>query len=388
VFCHPATEWPDAADLEIVERVPVVSCVRRGVAIDLVLDRARENRSQFVFTKARGRDVVFWQSARTRKQARPNVAVPTARASGRRLDIVVDTRERYAWKFSAQQAMTSNRALPVGDYAVEAGGETVAVVERKSVEDLVSTIVGGKLWTLLAAMAGVPHAALVVDDRYSSLFKLAHVRPATVADQIAEAAVRYPAVPIVFAETRQLAQEWTYRFFGAALEHLTNEAVGAARFDALSAAGPVPAPAASTAEVRAWAIASGLDVSDRGRLRPEIWEAHRAATAQESVRAIDTLTFEERRSLAISAAVAEKLRMEPEAVIAKARSNIETMRSIGVNEQPWVEMWEAVLGLGASHVGAMLTSTDPVARDLRQSSPFAGVLTEEERQQAVSGLRR
>lgn len=192
VFCHPASEWPDPEELEIVERVPVTSCVRRGVAIDLVLDRARENRSQFVFTKARGRDVVFWQSARTRKQARPNVAVPTARASGRRLDIVVDTRERYAWKFSHQQATTSKRALPVGDYAVEADGEVVAVVERKSIEDLVSTIVGGKLWTLLAAMAANSHAAVVVDDRYSSLFKLTHVRPASVAEQIAEAAVRYP----------------------------------------------------------------------------------------------------------------------------------------------------------------------------------------------------
>ena len=83
VFCHPATEWPDADDLEIVERVPVLSCVRRGVAIDLVLDRARENSSQFVFSKARGREVVFWQSARTREQARPNVAVPTARSSAR-----------------------------------------------------------------------------------------------------------------------------------------------------------------------------------------------------------------------------------------------------------------------------------------------------------------
>lgn len=282
VFCHPATEWPDTDDLEIVERVPVTSCVRRGVAIDLVLDRARENRSQFVFTKARGREVVFWQSARTRKQARPNVAVPTARASGRRLDIAVDTRERYAWKFSTQQATTSKRALPVGDYAVEADGEVVAVVERKSVEDLVSTIVGGKLWTLLAAMAGVSHAAVVVDDRYSSLFKLAHVRPATVAEQIAEAAVRYPTVPIVFAETRKLAQEWTYRFFGAAIEHRANEAAGAVRFEALPTAGPVPVPAATTADVRAWAIASGLDVSDRGRLRPEIWEAHHAAMGHAS----------------------------------------------------------------------------------------------------------
>ena len=46
VYCHRADMWPD--DLEIVERVPVRSCVRRGAAIDLVLDRAREHRSQFV----------------------------------------------------------------------------------------------------------------------------------------------------------------------------------------------------------------------------------------------------------------------------------------------------------------------------------------------------
>ena len=49
--------------------------------IDLVLDRGREARSMFVFAKARGRDVIFWQSARTAKQARPNVALPTARAA-------------------------------------------------------------------------------------------------------------------------------------------------------------------------------------------------------------------------------------------------------------------------------------------------------------------
>ena len=40
-----------------------------------------------------------------------------------------------------------------------------------------------------------------------------------VADGLAELQVRYPTVPIVFGETRQLAQEWTYRFLGAALEH-------------------------------------------------------------------------------------------------------------------------------------------------------------------------
>ncbi len=47
--------------------------MRRGAAIGLILDRGRENRSQLVFTIARGRDVVFWQSPHTRKQARPGL---------------------------------------------------------------------------------------------------------------------------------------------------------------------------------------------------------------------------------------------------------------------------------------------------------------------------
>jgi hypothetical protein len=94
LYCHPvaAEEWP--AEPEIVERVALRSCQRRGAAIDLILDRARENRSQLVFTTARGRDAVFWQSPRTRKQARPNVRTPTARAAGiTELDIIIDSRE-------------------------------------------------------------------------------------------------------------------------------------------------------------------------------------------------------------------------------------------------------------------------------------------------------
>jgi len=49
VYCHRAERWPEAP--EILEQVAVRSCRRRGVAIDLVLDRPRENRSQLVFTR-------------------------------------------------------------------------------------------------------------------------------------------------------------------------------------------------------------------------------------------------------------------------------------------------------------------------------------------------
>ncbi len=103
------------------------------------------------------------------------------------------------------------RALHAGDYAVEHGGGILAGVERRSLADLVATITGGKLWYLLAALASLGRAAVVVEDRYSKLYKLDRVRPAVIADTLGEAAVRYPSVPIVFCETRSPAQEWTCR---------------------------------------------------------------------------------------------------------------------------------------------------------------------------------
>jgi hypothetical protein len=61
VYCHRAEHWP--VDAEVLEEVPVKSCVRKGVAVDLVLARGRENRSQIVFTRLKGgREGIFWQS--------------------------------------------------------------------------------------------------------------------------------------------------------------------------------------------------------------------------------------------------------------------------------------------------------------------------------------
>jgi len=129
LYCYPASadEWP--AEPEIVERVGLRSCVRRGAAIDLILDRGRENRSQLVFTKARGRDAVFWQSSRTRKQARPNVRTPTARAAGvTDLEIIADSHEQYPYRFAGQQVRTRApgsavwRLRPDPGWAADRGG--------------------------------------------------------------------------------------------------------------------------------------------------------------------------------------------------------------------------------------------------------------------------
>jgi hypothetical protein len=71
LYCHPVPvgDWPE--EPELVERVPLRACARRGAAIDVVADRGREARSQIVFTRARGREVVFWQSPEERAAGAP-----------------------------------------------------------------------------------------------------------------------------------------------------------------------------------------------------------------------------------------------------------------------------------------------------------------------------
>jgi hypothetical protein len=289
VYCHRAEGWPP--DAEVLERLAVRTCSRRGPAIDLVLQRARENRSQIVVTRARGREMIFWQSPRTAKQARPNVALPTRRASGQIIEIVVDTAEKYPYAFGHQQATTIRRRLPAGDYAVELDGVVVAAVERKGLADLAASLLSGKLTYALAELAALPRAALIVEERYGALFKLEHVAGGQVADALAEAQARFPAVPVMFAETRPLAQEWTYRFLGAALSELRDHAATAGPAGPLAplptaaqprGAGPrapetASSPAVDAAAVRGWAAANGLPVASRGRLADHLVRAYRDA---------------------------------------------------------------------------------------------------------------
>jgi hypothetical protein len=60
-----------------------------------------------------------------------NPRSPPARCRARRLTILIDTRERYPYKFAQQQASTERQALRAGDYGIAHDGEIIAVVERK-----------------------------------------------------------------------------------------------------------------------------------------------------------------------------------------------------------------------------------------------------------------
>jgi len=59
------------------------------------------------------------------------------------LTIAIDTRERYGWKFAGRPAAIQRRALPAGDYAAIAAAAVVAVVERKTLENLATSLSDG-----------------------------------------------------------------------------------------------------------------------------------------------------------------------------------------------------------------------------------------------------
>jgi ERCC4 domain len=177
--------------------------------------------------------------------------------------------------------ITVKRALPCGDSGVTVDGRLVAAVERKSLADLVSSLINGKLRYALGDLPALRRAAVVVENRYSQVLKLDWVRPAVVADGLAELQIRWPSVPIVFSGARQLAEEWTYRYLAAAHAWASTELALAERSSGDSvkpATATAPgAPEPTTSEVRAWARGKGITVPRSWPARPDIWQAWRDA---------------------------------------------------------------------------------------------------------------
>ena len=128
-------------------------------------------------------------------------------------------------------------------------------------------------------------------DGYSKIFKLAHASGATVAESLAEAQARFPSVPIVFCETRSLAQEWVYRWLGACRREHELRVATARVEDTFAPGHPLPDPGSAPARrrppsddatIRAWALGQGVEVSARGRVSASVRRAWQLrATAED-----------------------------------------------------------------------------------------------------------
>jgi ERCC4-type nuclease len=72
------------------------------------------------------------------------------------------------------------------------------VVERKTLENLATSISDGSLVFQLQRLAKVGRSAIVVEGDYPDLFRTQPRRGSWLADMLGRLAARYPEVPIVF----------------------------------------------------------------------------------------------------------------------------------------------------------------------------------------------
>lgn len=113
---------------------------------------------------------------------------------------------------------------------------------------------------------------------------------------------------------------------------------------------------------------SGAD-DGRGAGRTTTPEGHRTA---------------ERRALAYHELIAERL---DAGMVEEARERVERLVSEGHLHPSYAKRWQAVLARPLADIARVIIADTQEGKDLRQNSPFAGVLNEQERRRIIETTR-
>lgn len=103
-----------------------------------------------------------------------------------------------------------------------------------------------------------------------------------------------------------------------------------------------------------------------------------------SAAAADGHRTSERRSLALHRVIAERL---DEGMVEEGRERVERLHTEGHLHSRYAERWRRLLSRPIAEIAAAIAADDQEGRDLRQNSPFAGVLNEQERRRIIETVR-
>ena len=135
-----------------------------------------------------------------------------------------------------------------------------------------------------------------------------------------------------------------------------------------------------------------VDLCDRGAIEHVRVGTHRRVPRSEVDRLLghQQLTREEEKSLRLHQALLTQMLAEPDAVISKARDNLDRWTGLhrpdGMTVR-YFEEWKRVLDGGLDAIVDVVNSPAQKARELRQNSPFAGVLSDETRLQVLQTFK-
>ncbi len=142
-----------------------------------------------------------------------------SRFSREQATFIIDTREQEPYSFDSRLAAAVRRALPAGDYSVE-GLEDRVAVERKSLDDFVSTVIHARprFRAELRKLGGYRAACVVVEGGVGDVL-LQHYRGAAHPNAVMGNALSIIldfGIPVFFCGNRQAACQFVQAYLLAA----------------------------------------------------------------------------------------------------------------------------------------------------------------------------
>ncbi len=100
------------------------------------------------------------------------------------------------------------------------------------------------------------------------------------------------------------------------------------------------------------------------------------------------MTREDERSLAYHRAIVEALRKSPAPIYARAKKNLEKLHKMHPDTQILLNQWQVWLTFPLENLISKILDPYPQAREMRQVSPFSGVLSPKQRTQILRQFQK
>ncbi len=211
IFClRERVDSEISVDAVPIETVAVLSMKRLGKKLSIILDRPMKKLCDFLFLEKQYKsqpgsyEQIFFRTQQAVRQHKSKGNL-NYRHTGDKLNVVIDSNERYPWSFPDQNI--TKEKLFTGDYALMNDHNIVAVVERKTFDNMRAEL--GKIQVMhqrLHELALYPHAALIIESQYNDFLDPSRVKPYSAAyasKVIAEITAAHPTLPVIFAGNRK-----------------------------------------------------------------------------------------------------------------------------------------------------------------------------------------
>ena len=100
------------------------------------------------------------------------------------------------------------------------------------------------------------------------------------------------------------------------------------------------------------------------------------------------MTREDKRSLAFHRAIVEMLRKDPVPILSRAVENVERLAGMHPGAHLLFNQWKGWLALTIEDLASKILDPFPESREMRQVSPFSGVLSPKQRVRILRQFRK